>query len=441
MVAAAVVPLLVAAAVLVLDPPSVLVLGFAGPMLVLLLAVIGRRSAAATRRREAELGWLGSLYLDLLSGLGTLRGFGREHDAAEVIEESSRRFGDTTMEVLRTAFQTSLVMEWAATAATALVAVQVSFRLVSGSLDFATALAVLVLTPEFFLPLRRLALEYHTGQSAEAASRRIRATLGPRDGDGAAPAHGSRGLDLRATAPGPPPQAGIGVELQDVWLTRDGGRRAVLRGASMSIGAGEVVALIGESGVGKSSIAGLLLGFWSPDAGRVLVDGVDLGELDVTSWRRRVAWVPQSPTVFAGTVAHNIALGEPDASPHRIRRAAERAGLHEVIRTLPHGYDTVLGEGGRTLSGGERQRLAIARAVLRDAPLVVFDEFTAHLDPGTEQEVLDSARCLLQGRSALVIAHRPATVAMADRVVRMADGRVPPGPAPRPAGIPTDVAP
>jgi ABC-type multidrug transport system fused ATPase/permease subunit len=334
-------------------------------------------------------------------------------------------------------------MEWAATAATALVAVQVSFRLVSGSLDFATALAVLVLTPEFFLPLRRLALEYHTGQSAEAAARRIGATLGPRggDGDGAAPAHGHQGLDLRETTRERAPRPGVGVELHEVWLTRNGGRRAVLRGASLSIGAGEVVALTGESGVGKSSIAGLLLGFWSPDAGRILVDGVDLGELDVTHWRRRVAWVPQSPTVFAGTVAHNIALGEPDASPHRIRRAAERAGLHEVIRTLPHGYDTVLGEGGGTLSGGERQRLAIARAVLRDAPLVVFDEFTAQLDPDTEQEVLESARWLLRGRSALVIAHRPATIAMADRVVRVADGRVLPGTAPHPAEIPTDVAP
>jgi ATP-binding cassette subfamily C protein CydD len=166
------------------------------------------------------------------------------------------------------------------------------------------------------------------------------------------------------------------------------------------------------------------LAFRAPDAGEVLVDGAPLTSTDATAWRRRVAWVPQSPTVFSGSLAHNIALGEPDAPRHRVAQAAERAGLQEVIAALPDGLDTVVGEGGRTLSGGERQRLAIARALLRDAPLVVFDEFTAHLDPATEQELLTRLQELLRGRSALVIAHRPATMAVAHRVLHMAHGRV-----------------
>ncbi len=443
---AVVVPLLVVVALVVVDPPSVLVLCFAGPMLVLLLAVIGRRTATAARRRQDELGWLGSLYLDLISGLATLRSFGREEDAVEVIHESSRRFGDTTMEVLRSAFQTALVMEWAATAATALVAVQVSFRLVSGRLGFGTALAVLVLTPEFFVPLRRLALEYHTGQAADAAATRLREALGPEvagpavpTGSGG-PAHGAVAgtgpdpgrrraasrIDVRTRAPGGRAvrEGGVAVEVRDVWLTLDGERRPALRGASLSIRPGEVVALRGDSGAGKSSIAELLLAFRAPDAGEVLVDGAPLTSTDATAWRRRVAWVPQSPTVFSGSLAHNIALGEPDAPRHRVAQAAERAGLQEVITALPDGLDTVVGEGGRTLSGGERQRLAIARALLRDAPLVVFDEFTAHLDPATEQELLTRLQELLRGRSALVIAHRPATMAVAHRVLHMAHGRV-----------------
>ena len=432
---AVVVPVLVMLALVAVDPPSVLVLCFAGPMLVLLLAVIGRRTATATRRRQEELGWLGSLYLDLIAGLPTLRGFGREEDAAEVIRESSRRFGDTTMEVLRSAFQSALVMEWAATAATALVAVQVSFRLVSGRLGFGTALAVLVLTPEFFVPLRRLALAYHTGHAADAAAARLHAALGrdvadrgePTGRDGATGSEETApGIDVRLGGRGAAAEReqGVSVEVRHVWLTLDDERRPVLRGASLSIAPGEIVALSGPSGAGKSSIAELLLAFRTPDAGEVLLDGAPLTSTDATAWRRRVAWVPQSPTVFADSLAHNIALGEPDAARCQVAQAAERAGLHEVISALPDGLDTVVGEGGRTLSGGERQRLAIARALLRDAPLVVFDEFTAHLDPVTEQELLARVHELLRGRSALVIAHRRSTMDLAHRVLHMADGRV-----------------
>ena len=207
-------------------------------------------------------------------------------------------------------------------------------------------------------------------------------------------------------------------------LTRSAGRRPVLRGASLRIEPGETVALVGASGAGKSSVAALLLAFLRPDHGQVLIDGRPLDSLDPAAWRSRVAWVPQSPTIFSGTVAHNIALGEPTAPRRAVEEAAVRAGVHEVISDLPDGYDTQLGEGGHSLSGGQRQRLAIARAHLRDAPLVVFDEFTAQLDHATEAGVLDAARELLRGRSALLIAHRPATALMADRIAVMADGRV-----------------
>ncbi|MDQ2678360.1 MAG: ABC transporter transmembrane domain-containing protein, partial [Actinomycetota bacterium] len=174
---AVVTPLLVGVAVAVLDPWTTLILLFTGPMLVLLLAVIGGRTRALTRRRFDELGWLSAFYLDMIRGLGTLKAFGRSREGADTIEGVSRRFGDTTMEVLRTAFQTSLVMEWAATAATALAAVEISFRMIEGGLSFGTGLAVLVLVPEFFVPFRRLAIEYHAGQSGQAAHERIEALL------------------------------------------------------------------------------------------------------------------------------------------------------------------------------------------------------------------------------------------------------------------------
>ena len=432
-------PTMVLALVAVLDPWSTLVLLFTGPMLLLLLAVIGGRTGELTRRRLDELGWLSSFFLDMLRGLGTLKAFGRSEDGAEMIEDVSRRFGDTTMEVLRTAFQTSLVMEWAATAATALVAVEVSFRLIGDSLGFGTALAVLVLTPEFFVPIRRMALEYHSGQAGTAAMARIDGVLAlpvavagatrdpglPSPVPATVPAVAPATVPATVPAPGPVPTAArITVDLRDVTVTYPGADRPALHGLSLHLGAGQTVALVGPSGAGKTTVANLLLGFVTASAGVVEVGGAPLHGLDLADWRRQVAWVPQSPTVFAGTVADNIRLGDATAPMPRVEAAARLAGAAAFIEELPDGYDTVLGEAGLRLSGGQRQRLAIARAFLRDAPLVVLDEFTAQLDPGTEAVVLAALDRLLEGRTALVIAHRLRTILAADRVVVLEGGRV-----------------
>lgn len=431
-------PVMVMVAIVVLDPLSSLVLVFAGPMLILLLVVIGRRTSTLTRQRLDELGWLTSFFGDLLRGLGTLAASNREADAADRIEEVSRRHGATTMEVLRTAFQTSLVMEWAATAATALVAVEVSFRLVAGDLAFGTALAVLVLTPEFFLPLRRLALEYHAGQTGEAAWDRIEPLLATAPGPAAgAPAPVVPAPRAPAADPAPAEDPAAAEDrvaagtsgapallLRDLWLTHPGASDPALCGLDLELAPGETVALVGPSGAGKTSVASVLLRLAHPDRGRVLVDGEPIEDLDVRAWRRRLAWVPQSPTVFAGTVADNVRLGSPGASDEAVADALRAAGAEAFVAELPRGADTALGEGGRRLSGGQRQRLAVARALLRDAQLVVLDEFTAHLDPDTEAEVVAATGSLLDGRTALVIAHRLATARAADRIAVVDGGRV-----------------
>jgi thiol reductant ABC exporter CydD subunit len=410
-------PVVVFATIAVLDPWTTAILLFTGPMLVLLLAVIGSRTKALTRRRFDELGWLGAFYLDMIRGLATLKAFRRSREGAETIAGVSRRFGDTTMEVLRTAFQTSLVMEWAATAATALVAVQVSFRLIADELSFATALGVLVLTPEFFVPFRRLALEYHAGQAGDAALARI--------GELAA-------LPRCAPAVGPPAPSPVGsavahapaVTFDEVRYRYPDAPRPALDGLRLHLAPGETVALVGPSGAGKTTATRLLLRFMDPTSGHVLADGRPIGEIDLASWRRSIAWVPQDPTIIAGTVTENIRLGEPQADIGRVRAAADAARATAFVDALPEGFDTHLGEAGLRLSGGQRQRLAIARAVLRDAPLVVLDEFTAHLDDALEDEVRRAIGDLLRNRTALIIAHRPTTAAMADRAVRLVAGRV-----------------
>jgi ATP-binding cassette, subfamily C, bacterial CydD len=410
---AVLVPILVAAVVFVLDPWTVPILLIAGPVLVLFLGLIGRRVRDLTERRERELAWMNAHFLDVLRGLATLKMFGRSAEQAETIRAVSRRQGSSTMDVLRTAFQTTLVLEWGATAATALVAIETSVRLMAGGLAFERALAVLLLTPEFFLPLRRLSAEYHVGRSAAAAAERVYAVLDP-------PAR------IHVPAPGAsrPLPARMDVRFDDVVVTYDDGSRTALAGCSLEIPQGRTIALVGPTGAGKTTVANVLLRFVDPDGGRVTVDGEPLSEIDPALWRTRVAWVPQQASLFHGTVAENLRLARAEASDDDLVAAATAANADGFLADLPDGYATPIGEGGVRLSGGERQRLAIARAFLKDAPLLILDEPTSHLDRESASLVLEAVSRVTEGRTVLVIAHLPEPVANADVVVSLRAGRV-----------------
>ncbi|CAB4530589.1 unannotated protein [freshwater metagenome] len=439
----AIVPAGVFVTIGILDPWTTLILLFTGPMLILLLAVIGRRTRSLTEQRFEQLGWLSSFYLDMIQGLATLKAFGRAEEGAEMVEQVSRRYGEATMDVLRTAFQTSLMMEWAATAATALVAVQISFRLIRGDLSFDLALAVLMLTPEFFAPLRRLAIEYHAGQEGNTALERIAeitaiptqrlanpstetpATESPST---ETPAAESPATEDPATTQIKSLESGAAqfgaVQFDSVGFTYPEANSPALEQVSFEIRHGETVALVGPSGAGKSTLAKLLMQFMQPDQGQICRDGIPIQRIEHSEWRRVISWVPQQPAVFAGTVAENIALGKPGSSLTQIRKAARVACAEEFIDALPEGFNTLLGENGLRLSGGQRQRLAIARAAIMNTPLVLLDEFTAHLDEETEAQVVSAMASLMQGRTALVIAHRAATIASADRIVNLEAGHV-----------------
>jgi thiol reductant ABC exporter CydD subunit len=404
-----VVPAIVVIAVLVLDPWSVLILVVTGPVLILLLSLIGRRVRDASARREDELAWTSAHFLDVLRGLPTLKMFGRADEHATVIEAVGRRNAETTMDVLRTAFQTTLVLEWGATAATALVAIEVSVRLMGGEVAFAPALAVLLLTPEFFAPLRRLSAEYHTGPAGVVAATRIYDVL-----DRPAPA---------ATVAITPAPERAPIRFDDVSVAYDDGARPALRGLTLDIPAVGSIALVGPTGAGKSTVADLLLRFVVPDAGEVTVGGIDLRTIDPAAWRSRIAWVGQRPSLFAGTIAANLRLGRRDARETDLWEALAAAASDGFVRTLPEGLETQVGEGGVRLSGGERQRLALARAFLRDAPLLILDEATSHLDEETQEHVLATVRDLARDRALVLIAHRPEIARIADVVVTMDAGR------------------
>jgi ATP-binding cassette, subfamily C, bacterial CydD len=423
-------PALVLFAVAVIDPLTLPILLFAGPLLVLVLALIGRTTQVRTRRRERELAWMDGHFLDMLRGLPTLRLFGRAQEQVETIDRIAHRLAGSSLDVLRTAFQTSLVLEWGATAATALVAIAVSVRLMAGEVAFERALAVLLLTPEFFVPIRGLAARYHGGMAGKEALTGIEAVLGVADRRTVGPVVPSD--PVQPTLPPAPVPTTLDLAINAVSVRFGDRDRPALDALSFDLDAGQYTVLAGATGSGKSTVVALLLRFLEPEEGVITVGGIDLRSIDPVAWRRHIAWVPQHPHLFDGTVADNLRLGRPGATDAEVAAAATAAGAAAFIGTLPAGYATRIGEGGARLSGGERQRLAIARAFVRDAPLLIFDEPTSHLDDEAAAVVRATLRGQRGRRTVLVISHDPAVSTDADRVVVLEGGRRREGPA-RPA--------
>jgi thiol reductant ABC exporter CydD subunit len=373
--------------------------------------LVGRHTERRARERWHALSFLAGHFLDVVRGLPTLRAFNRGEPQVERISEVGDRYRRATMGTLRIAFLSGAVLELMATLGIALVAVTVGVRLVSGGMAFEAALTVLVLSPELYLPLRNLAAQFHAGADGLAVASRlldlVEASEPLARGGGLAPS---------------PREAAVGLE--GVSFSYPGRPGNVLSSLGLELRPGETVALVGSSGAGKSTVASLLLLLAEPSSGRVTAGGVDLAECDPETWRAHLAWVPQYPTLFQGTVAKNIALGDPAAGEARIRAAAELAGADEFIRRLPDGFGTIVGDGGRALSAGERRRIAIARAFLRDAPLVILDEPTANLDQEGAEVVGSALARLGQGRTVLLIAHDDEMVRHADRTVRLFGGRI-----------------
>jgi ATP-binding cassette, subfamily C, bacterial CydD len=409
-VLASIVPFLVIAWVAFLDIEAAVIMLVTLPLVPVFMWLIGSYTADRTRARWHALRALSGHFLDVVRGLPTLRAFGRANDEAAVVARVSDRYRLATMETLRLSFLSGSVLELAATLGVGLVAVTAGVRLVNGSLGLEAGLAVIVLAPELYLPFRRLGAEYHASADGLAVADRLFALLD-------APAAASRAGTRLAPSP-----AHAVVALDGISFAYPGRAVPVLDGFDLELSPGEAVALVGESGAGKSTIAALVLGLLSPTGGRITVGDAELSECDLDAWRRHVAWVPQHPTLFRGTAADNIRLGDPDADEESVMEAARLAGADDFIRALSDGYATLLGDGERSLSPGERRRIGLARAFLRDAPLVILDEPTADLDPASVSVVAAAARRLRTGRTMLVIAHRPELVRHADRVVRLIDG-------------------
>jgi ATP-binding cassette subfamily C protein CydD len=386
------------------------VLLFSAPFIPIFMILIGRGTERLNRRQWGKLGRMAGHLLDMIQGLPDLRICSAAKREAESVAKVADDYRQSTMVVLRVAFLSAFTLEFFATVGTAVVAVIVGFRLLYGYLSLLDGLFVLLLAPEFYLHLRTLGLSYHARMQGLAAAEKIAPLLALPLPEGE--------KETLPVAPGPP-----AIRFESVTF-RYGGARGGVSGVDLQLPAGSLTALVGESGSGKTTLARLLLGLARPEAGRILVHGVDLAGRAGPEWRARIAWVAQQPFIFSGSLRANLLLGCPAATDAEIGAALTAAAARDFVDQLPAGLDTLLGDRGAGLSGGELRRLALARAFLRQADLIVLDEPTAGLDAANEQLVAEALQRLAKNRTVLVISHRETTVRAAQQVAVMAGGRI-----------------
>ncbi|MFI7137525.1 thiol reductant ABC exporter subunit CydD [Streptomyces massasporeus] len=399
---AVVVPVAVLARIVTEDWVSAAIIVSTLPLIPVFMVLIGWATQSRMDRQWRLLSRLSGHFLDVVAGLPTLKVFGRAKAQAESIRRITGEYRQATMRTLRIAFISSFALELLATISVALVAVTIGMRLVHGEMDLYIGLVILVLAPEAYLPLRQVGAQYHAAAEGLAAAEEIFEVL-----ETPVPASGSAAV----------PEGALSFE--GVTVRYPGRSTDAVSNVSFGVEPGETVALVGPSGAGKSTLLSVLLGFVRPAEGRVRVGEVDLADADLQQWRSRIAWVPQRPHLYAGTIAENVRLARPGADDDSVRRALRDAGALDFVDALPEGVDTALGEDGAGLSAGQRQRLALARAFLADRPVLLLDEPTAALDGATEAEVVAAVRRLAAGRTVLLVVHRPALLEVADRVVRL----------------------
>ncbi len=408
LVITALVPISILIFVFPIDLLSGFVFLITAPLIPFFMIIIGKGAEAVTKRQYDTLQLLSAHFLDSLQGLTTLKLFGQSKSQTRTIAQVSEKFRDTTLGVLRITFLSALALELLATLSTAIIAVEIGFRLLYNKMDFLPALFLLVLAPEFYMPLRALGARFHAGMSGTTAAKRIYEILDTPIVDTRYSENDIRNSNIELS----------NIELSNLSFTYPNESAPALENINLTIQSGQQIALVGKTGAGKSTLVQLLLGFIHPTEGEIKIQPSSF------NLYHSIAWVPQRPHLFHDTIAANIRIGKANATDAEVIVAAQAAHLHEFIDSLPQQYETVVGEGGARLSSGQAQRLALARAFLKDAPILILDEPTSSLDPETESLLEESTRKLMQGRTVLTIAHRLNTIFQSDQIVVLDEGRI-----------------
>jgi len=413
---AAIIPPMILLAVFMHNVYSGLIMLITAPLIPVFMNLIGNMADNKARQQFDSLMTFSGHFLDILQGLTTLKIFGNSKRQRQNIVKMSDNFRDTTMEVLKVAFLSALMLEILATISTAMIAVEVGLRLVYSQLTFKTAFFVLLLAPELYLPLKNLGSSFHSGKNSIAAAKQVWQIL---DEPVSEIKWGDKSftefVDEKIYYPK--------IYVENVSFSYYD-NRPILRDINFEIQSRQRVAIVGKSGSGKTTLLKILLGILPASDGRIMVNGIPLSEYNQDAWISHVAYVSQEPYLFAGTIADNIAIGRSEASFEEIGQAAKLAGVNLFIEELADGYNTIVGEGGRGLSGGEKQRVALARAFLKQASIVVLDEPTAGLDLETEHVLKAALHTLSENATVITVAHRLQTVIDADVIVLLSDGQV-----------------
>lgn len=408
----ALIPLMILFFVFPIDLLTGVVFIVTAPLIPFFMSLIGSKAEELNKRQWKTLSKMSAYFWDVLNGLTTLKLFNRSKEELKKIFQISDRFRITTMKVLRVAFLSALVLEVMSTLSIAIVAVEIGLRLLSGGMQFENALFLLIIAPEFYLPIRQLGARYHAGLEGVSAFGRIASILSM----GKESKTENKGTQLdKDNAP---------IKFENVsFVYKDRNENAVSN-LNFEIPQNKITALVGETGSGKSTIVNMLLRFIEPSQGNIKYGSTSISSIDESVWREMISWVPQHPHLFYESIYENIRIANPQASQNNIIEASKKANIHSYISSLPEDYESIPGERGSKLSGGEIQRIALARAFLRDLPILLVDEPTGNLDPLTEELILGSLNELMQGKTVLIIAHRFYTIRQADNIVVLKNGNV-----------------
>ncbi len=408
----ALIPLLILFFVFPRDILSGVIFVLTAPLIPLFMYLIGSIAESLNKKQWKTLSRMSAYFLDVLQGMITLKLFNATKKEFKKIFEITESFRTATMKVLRVAFLSAFVLELLSTISIAIIAVEIGLRLLAGKMEFIDAMFLLIIAPEFYLPIRQLGARYHAGLEGVAAFQRIENILNFK-----IPAVPSASVQLSSLGSSP-------IVFGDVTFKYEQREENALNKVSFTLDPSETTAIVGPTGSGKSTVLNLLLKFIEPTSGTIKIGRGNLTEIKSTAWRKKVSWLPQNPHLFLKTIFENIALAKRDAQIDEIIEAAKKARIHKFIQALPLGYNTHAGEAGSKLSGGQIQRIALARAFLKNSPVLLIDEPTANLDPFVEEQIFESMFELMQNKTVLIIAHRLNTVRNADKIIVLNKGNV-----------------